>query len=212
VIRVALVEDHALVRAGLRSLLERSGVEVASEAADGDEAVSVLRKGGFDVALLDVCLPGLSGVEVLELLGRHGQVPPAILLTSFPDDDLAQKGLRAGARGFLLKDVTPEELCGAIQSVAAGGCVASPAVTAHVRDGAAAAHVHIDAPDAVEQLTAREHEILRLVAAGWSNTEIASALQISRGTARNHVSAVLAKLAVHDRTRAVLRALELGLL
>jgi DNA-binding NarL/FixJ family response regulator len=211
VIRVALVEDQALVRAGLRSVVDACpGIRVVAEASDGEEALRLLPAAQADVALIDVRMPGRSGIDVLTELGARA--PPSILLASFPDDEAASAGLRAGARGFLLKDVTPAELASAIEEVARGGMAVSPALTARVHQRARALGVHVPSSDFPEPLTDRERHVLRLVAAGWNNREIARACCIREGTAKNHVSAVLAKLGVRDRTRAVLRALELGLL
>lgn len=206
-IRVVLVDDQMLVRSGIRGLLDLTpDIRVVAEAADGHQAVAVLDAVQADVLLLDVRMPHCSGVELLQ---RHGaRLPPAILLTTFDDDAALFDGMRAGARGFLLKDISLERLADAIRSVAAGATVFRPALTERTRaafEGAAPQPALV-----ADRLTARETEILALMAAGFNNGEIAAALGPSEGTIKNHVSSILAKLAVRDRLRAVLRGLELG--
>ena len=210
-IRVALVDDQTLVRQGIRSLLELSGdIGVVVEAADGDEAVRAIEGTEVDVVLLDVRMPRRSGVEVLRELRDRGREVPAILLTTFSDDSVALEGVRAGARGFLLKDVSLEQLTEAVRTVAAGGTLIRPAVTERVARGAADLQPQFDKLDLPDRLTPRETEVLRLMAGGYSNREIADALGTAEGTVKNHASTILSKLGVRDRTRAVLRALELG--
>lgn len=212
-IRLALVEDQALVRAGLRTLLSLfPDLQVVVEAADGEEAVRVLPAAAPDVALMDVRMPGLSGVQVLEELGRRGQRPPTILLTTFDDESAALAGIRAGARGFLLKDVTPEELVDAVRTVAAGGTLLRPTVTERAQRALEQRPSNFPSANLPDRLTPREQDVLRLMAGGYSNREIADALGTAEGTVKNHASSVMSKLGVRDRTRAVLRALELGLL
>jgi DNA-binding NarL/FixJ family response regulator len=212
-IRVALVEDQALVRAGLRTLLALfPGLEVVAEARDGEEALRVLPGTAPDVVLMDVRMPGRTGIQVLEELGRRGQVLPTILLTTFDDDSAALAGIRAGARGFLLKDVTPEELVEAVRTVAAGGTLLRPSVTERAQRTLEQRPSAFPASELPDRLTPRELDVLRLMAGGYSNREIADALGMAEGTVKNHASSVLSKLGVRDRTRAVLRALELGLL
>lgn len=209
-IRVVLVDDQTLVRSGIRGLLDLTGdIRVVAEAADGLEAAAVIAAADADVVLLDVRMPGCSGIE---LLVRHGAtLPPTILLTTFDDDAALFDGMRAGARGFLLKDISLERLADGIRSVAAGGTLFRPALTertraSYERSGARpVADGVLHAP-----LTERETEILALMAAGFNNAEIAAALGPSEGTVKNHVSSILAKLCVRDRLRAVLRGLELG--
>jgi DNA-binding NarL/FixJ family response regulator len=213
VIRVALVEDHTLVRQGIRTLLELAGgMEVVAEASDGEEAARLIGETRPDVVLLDVRLPKRSGLEVLRDLSAAGAAPPVIVLTTYDDDALALEAVRAGARGFLLKDVSLGELAGAIRQVAAGGEALRPALTERTLDGLRsrpATFPHLQPPD---PLTPRESAILRLLAGGYSNREIAEALALAEGTVKNHVSSILSKLGVRDRTRAVLRGVELGLL
>jgi DNA-binding NarL/FixJ family response regulator len=211
VIRVAVVDDQTRMRQGLRSLLElTSDIQVVTEAADGDEALRAILETRPDVVLLDVRMPKGSGIDVLRQLRRAGSEAPAILLTTFSDDSVALEGVRAGARGFLLKDVSLEQLAEAIRTVAGGGTLIRPAVTDRALRGieeSPPAFVGLDPPD---PLTPRETEVLRLIAGGYSNREIADALGTAEGTVKNHASVILSKLGVRDRTRAVLKALELG--
>ncbi|RMH22329.1 MAG: DNA-binding response regulator [Acidobacteria bacterium] len=212
-IRVCLVEDQTLVRQGLRSLLELvDDVEVVAEAVDGEEALAVIPSHDPDVVLLDLRLPRKSGLEVLETLSAAGNLPPTIILTTFDDDELLLAGVRAGARGFLLKDVSLEQLTGAIRQVAAGGTAVQPAVGERILQGLGRLQPCVGGLEQPDPLTERELEVLRLVAGGYSNREIAGALYLAEGTVKNHISNILSKLGVRDRTRAVLKALELRLL
>jgi DNA-binding NarL/FixJ family response regulator len=215
VIRVCVVENEALVREGLRRVLELDEeIEVIGEARDGVEALEVLRKLMPDVALLDMRMPRLDGVGVLEALRSDAAAPPCLVLTTFDDADAFLAAVRAGARGYLLKDASPDELSEAIRSLAKGGTWLKPALTDSVLRGLIALRGAPGAAPRVEDeaLTERELEVLRLLAGGYSNREIGSALGVAERTVKNHVSAVLAKLGVRDRTRAVLRALSRGLL
>jgi len=213
VIRVALVDDQTLVRQGIRSLLELSDdIQVVVEAADGEEAVRVIAEARPDVVLLDVRMPKRSGLDVLRDLRDSGRGVPAILLTTFDDDAVALEGVRVGAKGFLLKDVSLEQLTETIRTVAAGGTLIRPAVTERVLRGIEGARPGFDSLDPPDALSPRETEVLRLMAGGYNNREIAEALGTAEGTVKNHVSTVLSKLGVRDRTRAVLKALELGLI
>lgn len=210
-IRVVLVDDQTLVRRGIRSLLELAGeIDIVAEAADGDEAVSVIRREKPDVVLLDVRMPKRDGLGVLRELQRTGELPPSILLTTFDDDEALLEGIKAGARGYLLKDVSLEQLTSAIRAVAEGGTIIRPAVTERVMRGLEHVRRDFDALSPPDPLTKREVEILRLMAGGYSNREIADALGTAEGTVKNHASSILSKLGVRDRTRAVLKALELG--
>ncbi len=210
-IRVAIVDDQTLVRRGIRSLLELAGdIEVVGEAADGEEALTMIGRNCPDVVLLDVRMPRKSGVDVLRDLQALPDSPPAILLTTFDDDEALLDGVKAGAKGYLLKDVSLEVLTEAIHTVAAGGTVIRPAVTEHVLRGLRHTRRDFDALSPPDPLTKREVEILRLMAGGYSNREIAEALGTAEGTVKNHASSILSKLGVRDRTRAVLKALEQG--
>ncbi len=211
-IRVMLVDDQNLVRKGVRSLLELSEeIEVVAEAPDGKEAIRMIPEVGPDVVLLDMRMPGLSGVDVLRTLNDENKLPPTIILTTFDDDELVLAGIRNGAKGFLLKDVALAELVDAIRTVAEGGSIVKPAVTERLLKGLENMQTDFSALDRPDPLTDRETEILRLMAGGYSNKEIAGSLGVAEGTVKNHVSNILSKLGVRDRTRAVLKAFELGI-
>ena len=210
-IRVVLVDDHTLVRQGIRSLLELAGdVVIAAEAVDGDDAIAVIRRERPDVVLLDLRMPKKNGAEVLQSLRAVAMLPPTIVLTTFDDDEALLDAIRSGARGYLLKDVSLELLTEAIHTVARGGTMIRPAVTEGVLRGLERVQRDFDALTPHDPLTKREIEILRLMAGGYSNREIADALGTADGTVKNHVSSILSKLGVRDRTRAVLKALEQG--
>ena len=206
-IRVLLVDDQTLVRQGIRSLLELSQtVTVIGEAADGEEALVLIGRVKPDVVLLDLRMPKLDGLGVLRALVPDA--PPTLILTTFDDDELVLEGLRLGAKGYLLKDVSLTQLLDAVETLTRGETLVQPAVTERLLRGLQkTTYPSLEAP---EELTKRELEVTRLLAGGYSNKEIAGALGMSEGTVKNHVSSVLSKLGVRDRTRAVLRALELG--
>lgn len=209
-IRVLLVDDQNLVRQGIRGLLALSpDIEVVGEASDGREAIAELERLRPDVMLLDLRMPRMDGIEVLKRLAAEGRRIPTVILTTFDDEELVLAGIEAGARGYLLKDTTLEELVAAIRSVAAGGTLLKPLKTEGLKERLPDERRFggLDRPDA---LTEREAQILRLMAGGYSNKEIARVLEVAEGTVKNHVSNILSKLGVRDRTRAVLRALELG--
>ncbi len=209
-IRVWLVDDQMLVRSGIRGLLDMTpDIRVVAEAADGAQAVAMIGSVAADVLLLDVRMPVCSGVELLRRQARA--LPPAILLTTFDDDDALFEGMRAGARGFLLKDVSLEQLVNAIKTVAEGGSLVQPGLTDRLLRGVSHLENKFASLDEPDPLTERETEILRLMSGGYSNKEIARSLDVAEGTVKNHVSNILSKLGVRDRTRAVLKALELGL-
>jgi DNA-binding NarL/FixJ family response regulator len=211
VIRVVLVDDQTLVRQGIRSLLALAGdIDIVAEAADGEEALIVIGRERPDVVLLDLRMPRKDGLAVLRALQSAAALPPTILLTTFDDDDALLEAVKSGARGYLLKDVSLEQLTEAIRTVAAGGSVIRPAVTERVLRGLEHVRRDFDALSPPDPLTKREVEILRLMAGGYSNREIAGALGTAEGTVKNHASSILSKLGVRDRTRAVLKALELG--
>jgi DNA-binding NarL/FixJ family response regulator len=216
-LRLVLVDDQTLVRQGIRSLLEIAGdddvrFDVVAEADDGEAAVTAVAAHAPDVVLLDLRMPGRDGIWALETLRDQGDDVPVLVLTTFDDDALVLRALRAGANGYLLKDVTLERLAGAVRTLAASGTLVQPAVTARLLRAVRAERRADDEPPVTEPLTGRELEVLHLVAHGWSNRQIADALFLAEGTVKNHVSAVLLKLGVRDRTRAVLRALQEGLL
>ena len=210
-IRVMLVDDQTLVRQGVRSLLElNEDIEVVAEASDGQEAIEMAPEIRPDVLLLDIRMPRKNGLDVLKELNEAGTLPPTIILTTFDEDDLVLDGIRTGARGYLLKDVSLDELVGAVKSVAAGQTMVKPAVTEKLLAGLGKSKLDFSSLDRPDPLTERETEILRLMAGGYSNKEIANALTVAEGTVKNHVSSILSKLGVRDRTRAVLKAFELG--
>jgi DNA-binding NarL/FixJ family response regulator len=213
VIEVIVADDQTLVRHGIRSLLELSGeFAVVAEASDGEEALRAVRSKRADVVLLDVRMPKKTGVEVLEEMRAMKAPPPAILLTTFDDEAVALAGIKVGARGFLLKDVSLEQLTGAIRIVVAGGTIHSPTVTERVLRGIDRIAPAFEASALPEPLTKREREVLRLMAAGSSNKEIGDALGAAEGTIKNHAASIFSKLGVRDRTRAVLKGLELGVI
>lgn len=214
-IRLLLVEDETLVRHGIRKLLELdSRMEIAAEAGDGEEALRRIAEDRPDVVLLDVRLPKLDGLGVLRALRDRPDAPPCLVLTTFDDRALILEAIREGAKGFLRKDVTLAQLVQAIETLAAGGSYLQPALTDSLMKGLEATRGTL--PDSgaalVEPLTPRETEVLRLMAAAYTNREIAEALGAAEGTVKIHVSNILAKLAARDRTQAVLKSLELRLL
>lgn len=212
-IRVMLVDDQTLVRQGVRSLLDLADdIEVVEEAADGQAAIDLVPDTQPDVLLLDMRMPGKNGLDVLRELGARNALPPTIILTTFDDDELVLEGLRAGARGYLLKDVTLEELLNAVRTVAEGKTLVRVGITERLMQGLGKMQTSFDSLQQPDPLTDRETEILRLMAGGYSNKEIAAALNVAEGTVKNHVSSVLSKMGVRDRTRAVLKALENGLI
>ncbi|MFN8059959.1 MAG: response regulator transcription factor [Vicinamibacterales bacterium] len=212
-IRVAIVDDQTLMREGLRGLLDLSpDIRVEAEAADGDEAVRVILEHRPDVVLLDVRMPRRGGIEVLQTLQQAGALPPTILLTTFDDDVALLEGIRAGARGFLLKDVSLESLTTAIRQVAAGATLMRPAITERVVRRAERLAADFDSLDLPDRLTRREIEVLRLMAGGRTNREIADALGATEGTIKNHGSSIFSKLGVRSRTQAVLKGIDLGYL
>ncbi len=212
-IRVALADDQTLVRKGIGSLLDLTpDIRVVAEASDGEEMIALLSSTSVDVALLDVRMPRATGLDVLAALAKREARPPCILLTTFDDDAVALEGIRLGTRGFLLKDVSLEQLTGAIRVVAGGGTLLNPAITERVVRGLARLDTHVPASSVPGALTRRELDVLRLIAGGASNKEIADALGTAEATVKNQASSIFMKLGVRDRTRAVLRAIELGVL
>ena len=214
-LRVCVVEDETLVRHGIRKLLELGGrVEVVAEARDGEEALLQIEQARPDVVLLDVRLPRLDGIGVLRALQGKSGAPPCLVLTTFDDREVTLAAIREGARGFLRKDVSLDQLLEAIETIASGGTYLQPAVTESLLRGLDGARRSLPAPGLalVEPLTPREAEVLRLMAAAYTNREIAEALGTAEGTVKIHVSNILSKLGARDRTQAVLSALELGLL
>ncbi len=211
--RVVIADDQPMVRAGLRSLLEGAdGIEVVAEAPDGELALAAVRRYRPDVVLMDIRMPVLDGLAATRRLVADGSSARVLVLTTFDLDEYVFEALRAGAGGFLLKDATAEELIAAVQALATGDAVLAPSVTRRVIE----AFGRVPAPDpAFERrlggLSGREQEVLRLLARGLSNAEIAAELFVSDATAKTHVSNVLAKLQLRDRVQAVIFAYESGL-
>ena len=212
-IRVVIVDDHTLMRSGIRGLLTLTGdIDVVGEAGDGEQAIRIITETKPDLVLLDVRLPKLSGLKVLESLRNQDILPPTILLTTFDDDEVLLQGMRMGARGFLLKDVSLERLVWAIQRVVNGENCFRPTLTERALQGVKTLPNTLDSLETPSPLTRREIEVLALMAGGYNNLEIAQALGTSDGTIKNHVSNILSKFGVRDRVRAVFKAIELGLL
>jgi DNA-binding NarL/FixJ family response regulator len=213
VIRVLIADDQKLVRAGFRLILEaQKDIEVVGEANDGLEAIALTRELRPDVVLMDVRMPELDGIEATRRLLRQGDDVRILILTTFDLDEYVYEGMKAGASGFLLKDVRPEQLAEAVRIVAAGEALLAPAITRRlieqfVRRPPPGSGV----PTQLSELTERELEVLRLVARGLSNAEIASALVVSGATVKTHVTHVLTKLNLGGRVQAVVLAYECGL-
>lgn len=207
-VRVALADDQALVRAGLRALLLQQGIVVVFEAEDGADLLAKLAEQPVDVVLSDIRMPGTDGIEALLQLRARGDATPVLLLTTFDDSDLLLRATDAGAQGFLLKDAAPEDLREAIIRVAAGETLLQPVSTDPVR---ARFRFRDEAPSS-EPFSTREVAILRLLAGGYSNKEIARSLFLAEGTVKNYVSTLLDKLGTRDRTRAVLKAITLRII
>jgi DNA-binding NarL/FixJ family response regulator len=211
-VRVLLAEDEALVRAGFRVLLERTpDVEVVAEAADGDEAIALTRRHRPDVVLMDIRMPGTDGLTATRRILGDGRLPGVrvVVLTTFELDDYVYAALRAGASGFLLKDLSPEELRHAVRVVAAGDALLAPAVTRRLI--AAFAGSSGDPLPDIDTLTVREREVVALVADGLSTPEIADRLGISSATAKTHTNRAMAKLGARDRAQLVVFAYRSGL-
>ena len=218
-VRVALADDQALVRAGLRALLQQQGIDIVFEADDGQALLDALHTAPVDIILSDIRMPGLDGIAALEALRARGDATPVLLLTTFDDAELLLRATEAGAQGFLLKDAAPDDLREAILRVARGETLLQPVSTDAVR---ARYRYHADdAPPrdtfgmyrgSIDAHGKREVAILRLIAGGYSNKEIARSLFLAEGTVKNYVSEILDKLGTRDRTRAVLKAITLRII
>ncbi|MEU3192734.1 response regulator transcription factor [Streptomyces sp. NPDC006992] len=215
-LRVVVADDQALVRTGFRLILMADGIDVVAEAADGEEAVEAVARTRPDVVLMDIRMPELDGLEAARhILTGAPDEPRVIMLTTFDLDDLVYAALAAGASGFLLKDVTPEHLVAAVRLVRTGDALLAPAITRRLveRYAHTAAAPAPDSPPHrdLEALTPRELEVLRMLAQGLSNAELAERLFLSETTVKTHVGRILAKLQLRDRVQAVVTAYETGL-
>jgi DNA-binding NarL/FixJ family response regulator len=212
-IRVVIADDQALLRGGFRMILEsQKDIEVVGEAADGREALEQARALEPDVVLMDIRMPELDGLEATRQLVRADDAPRVLILTTFDLDEYVYEAMKAGASGFLLKEVRPEQLADAVRVVAAGETLVSPAITRRlVEEFVRRRPPGSGTPPAVSELTERELQVLKLVAQGLSNGEIAAELFLSEATVKTHVTHVLAKLGLRDRVQAVVLAYESGL-
>ena len=212
-IRVLICDDQPLVRAGFRTILgSKRDIEVVGEAENGAEAVALAERRRPDVILMDIRMPVLDGVEATRRLVSAGSPARILVLTTFDLDEYVHAAIRAGASGFLLKDVTPAKLLDAIRIVAGGDALLAPSVTRRLLERFATTLPPVeDSSDALAQLTSRETEVLRLLAGGMSNAEIAAELVVSEATVKTHISSVLRKLGLRDRVQAVIVAYETGL-
>jgi DNA-binding NarL/FixJ family response regulator len=209
-LRVVIADDQPMMRAGFKAVLEATGsIEVVAEAGTGEEAVLAARRENPDVVLMDIRMPGLDGIEATRRL--PGQ--RVLILTTFGLDEYIIEALRAGASGFLLKDAPTQEVVDAVRAVAAGDAVLAPAVTRQLLDqvGRRLPAAMSRAPEGLQELTDREQQVLRMLAVGLSNAEIAEALVLSEATVKTHVSNLLGKLGLRDRVQAVIYAYETGL-
>jgi DNA-binding NarL/FixJ family response regulator len=210
-LRVVIADDQPMMRAGFKAVLEATGsIEVVAEAGTGEEAVLAARRENPDVVLMDIRMPGLDGIEATRRL--PGQ--RVLILTTFGLDEYIIEALRAGASGFLLKDAPTQEVVDAVRAVAAGDAVLAPAVTRQLLDqvGRRLPAAMSRAPEGLQELTDREQQVLRMLAVGLSNAEIAEALVLSEATVKTHVSNLLGKLGLRDRVQAVIYAYESGLI
>jgi DNA-binding NarL/FixJ family response regulator len=215
-IRVLVVDDQTLVRTGFAAILSTEpGIEVVGEAADGAEAVEWCRRHRVDVVLMDIRMPVMDGVEATRRLTAQPSGPRVLMLTTFDLDELVHAALAAGASGFLLKDAPPDELVRAIQVVASGDAMLAPTVTrrliAHFTAGRTEAERSPQVRAAVDLLTSRERDVLKLVARGLSNTEIADAMFVAESTVKTHVGRIYTKLDARDRVQAAVMAYDAGL-
>ena len=211
-IRVILADDQPLVRAGLRMLIDHTpDIDVAGEAGTGAEAVQLVRGSGADVVVMDIRMPVMDGIEATRMITANGSDARVLVLSTFDDDDCVYGALRAGASGFLVKDMALEDILTAIRVVAAGDAMIAPGVTRRLIGQFAIEPGTGHKPRELTEITTREREVLRLVGLGMSNAEIAAALNITVGTAKTHVARLLTKLDARDRVQLVITAYETGL-
>ncbi len=208
-IKAAVIDDQHLVRQGIVGLLALTDeIQILWESDNGSSALIEQRNNPAEILLMDIRMPEMNGIEVVEALRKQGDETPVLMLTTFDDSQLFLDSMRAGANGFLLKDVTFEKLVKTIKTIASGGFVAEPLVLNHLRGV-----INNPLPtDTIEQLSDKELDVLKLIAAGFSNREIAETVHLAEGTVKNHVSNILSKMDCRDRTRAVLKAMQMGLL
>jgi DNA-binding NarL/FixJ family response regulator len=214
-LRVLIADDQALVRAGFRMILDAAeGIEVVGEASNGEDAIAAVRRLQPDVALMDVRMPTMDGLEATRrILAGNANAPRVVMLTTFDIDEYVYSALRAGASGFLLKDVSPEQLVAAVRLIAAGDALLAPSIVRRlVERFATPAPTPASTRDAnLSDLTTREREVLVLIARGLSNAELAEHLTLSEATVKTHVARILSKLGLRDRVQAVVLAYESGL-
>ena len=212
-VRVVVADDQALVRTGFRMILTADGIDVVAEAATGAEAIDAVRRTRPDVVLMDIRMPVLDGLEATRrILAADADGPRILMLTTFDVDEYVYAALAAGASGFLLKDVAPEQLTAAVRLVRSGDALLAPSITRRLverfaRGGQETSAVHRD----LASLTPREREVLQLLARGLSNAELAAAFHLSEATVKTHVARILGKLQLRDRVQAVVVAYETGL-
>ena len=208
-IRIALADDQALIREGLKSVInDLPDLEVVVEAASGEPLLDALDENPVDLVVSDIRMPGIDGIELCRRLAEHDDAPPVLLLTTFDDSDLMLAAVEAGAQGFALKDISPEDLAELISAIVRGEGRLQPVHTS----GVAERYPYRDDSPPVDSFSDREVEILRLIAGGYSNREIGRAVHLAEGTVKNYVSNILDKLNTRDRTRAVLKAITLQII
>lgn len=208
-VRIALADDQALIREGLKSVInDLPGLEVVIEAASGEPLLAALEQQRVDIVVSDIRMPGVDGIELCRRLRARDDAPPVLLLTTFDDSDLMLAAVEAGAQGFALKDISPEDLAELIAAILRGEGRLQPVNTSGIADR----YPYRDDSPPVDAFSDREVEILRLIAGGYSNREIGRAVHLAEGTVKNYVSTILEKLNARDRTRAVLKAITLQII
>jgi DNA-binding NarL/FixJ family response regulator len=212
-LRVVIADDQTLVRTGFTMILVADGIEVVGQASDGEEALDLVRRTSPDVVLMDIRMPRLDGLEATrQILGRAGPAPRIVILTTFDLDQYVYAAMAAGASGFLLKDVSPEQLVAAVRLVRTGDALLAPVITRRlIQRYARRDRRSFPLTDDLSALTARELEVLTVLARGQNNAEIAQTLQLSETTVKTHVTRILGKLNLRDRAQAIVLAYEVGL-